>query len=384
MKQAANHPEPVTVVQKLRERAAPEAPAPEARAYKIPVTNYTDQGRFEAEMSLLRSRPLIIAHESQLPNAGDALVYDWLGQPLITMRDKSGQIGTFLNVCRHRGMRLVQDEGSTCLKSLVCPYHQWTYGLDGELRNIPRSETFTDIDPSQLSLVAIPTEVRNGLVWVQVEGEMDLDSHLAGMDIDFDVFDVSSYRFNQQSVRTIQCNWKLIQDAFLDGYHVVRLHKNTVGPFFPDAISESGAIGSHIRSAVARNEIFDAIGKPAEELDLRRDATFSYTVFPNSIVIFHPDYTSIITLLPLGPDETVFTHTMLTPHEPTSDKEREHYQRSFKLIDEGVFAAEDIFVSVGAQQGMRSGANESLLFGGLEEAAIRFHETLEQELKPRD
>jgi phenylpropionate dioxygenase-like ring-hydroxylating dioxygenase large terminal subunit len=375
------HPEPVTLLQKLAERTAPGAPGPKPRSHKIPVTNYTNQGRFEREIALFHTLPLLIAHESQMPNCGDALVYDCLGKPLITMRDKSGEIGTFLNVCRHRGMRLIQDEGRACVNSLVCPYHQWTYGLDGTLRNIPRSETFTDIDPSEYSLMAVPTEVRNGLIWVQIEGKMDLDDHLSSLDADFDVFEIADYCFNQQSVRTIGCNWKLIQDAFLDGYHVVRLHKNTVGQFFPDAISESNSIGRHIRSAVARNEIFEAAGKAPQELDLRREATFSYTVFPNSIVIFHPDYTSIITLRPLSPDKTVFTHTMLTPHEPSSDKEREHYRRSFELIDEGVFAAEDIFVSVGAQRGMRSGANEALLFGGLEEAAIRFHQTLGRSLK---
>ena len=376
------HCEPVTLVQKLAERTAGRAEGPPPCARRVPVIAYTDPVQFERERKrLFLARPLIIAHESQIPHTGDAIVHDWLGLPLITMRDKNGQVGTFINVCRHRGMRLVQQPGHTCLRSLVCPYHQWTYGLDGALRNIPRQESFTGIDTDKMGLVALPTEVRNGLVWVQARGEtMDLDKHLAGLGTDLDGFDVANYHFSEQNIRTIDCNWKLVQDAFLDGYHVTRLHKNTVGSFFPDAVAESDQIGDHIRSAVARNEIEEAVGMAPEQLDLRHHTTFSYTVFPNAILIFHPDYTSIISLFPLSPDQTVFAHTMLTPSAPESDEERDHFRRSFQLIDQGVFQAEDIFVSEGAQQGMRSGANEHLLFGGLEESAIAFHQIIEREL----
>jgi phenylpropionate dioxygenase-like ring-hydroxylating dioxygenase large terminal subunit len=377
------HPEPATLVQTLANRTTGEADGPRPCAGHIPVEAYTDQQRFETERERLFLRqPLIIGHESQIPAPGDTIAQDWLGLPLITVRDKQGQVGTFFNVCRHRGMRLVQEQGQTCLRSLVCPYHQWTYGLDGALRNIPRRESFSAIDTAESGLARLPTEVRHGLIWVQADRDspLDLDRHLAGLGSDLDIFKMADYSFSQQNVRAINCNWKLVQDAFLDGYHVTRLHKNTVGPFFPDALAESDLVGNHIRSAVARNEILDAVGLPAAELDLRHHATFSYTVFPNAVLIFHPDYTSIISLFPQSPDRTIFAHTMLTPKPPCSDKERDHFRRSFELIDQGVFQAEDIFVSEGAQRGMRSGANSELLFGGLEEAAIRFHQILEREL----
>ena len=377
------HPAPATLIQALAARHAGDGPHPEPCNRRIPVAHYTEQRRFEAERDrLFLRRPLIIGHESQIPAAGDSIVFDWLGLPLLTMRDKTGGIGTFMNVCRHRGMRLVQDEGQTSLRSLVCPYHQWTYGLDGALRNIPRDECFSDVNPADRGLVRLPTEVRNGLIWVRAQpGQaMELDQHLAGLGADLNEFGLADSHFFRQNVRTVNCNWKLIQDAFLDGYHVIRLHKNTVGPFFPDALSTSDQLGDHIRSAVARNEITEAVGLPASELDLRHHATFAYTVFPSAILIFHPDYTSIISLFPLSPDQTIFAHSMLTANPPGSEKERDHFERSFELIDQGVFQAEDIFVSEGAQRGMRSGANSELLFGGLEESAVQFHQIIEREL----
>jgi Rieske 2Fe-2S family protein len=372
---------PVTLVQTLVRRAAGELPGPPGQTIEIPVSAYTCEQRFALERDQLFDKlPLVLGHETQIPEAGDSIVHDWMGLPLITIRDKSGTIGTFMNVCRHRGMRLVQDTGQTCIKSMVCPYHQWTYGLDGGLRNIPLKESFGNIDQSAMGLVKVPTEVRHGLIWVQATpGQtMDLDAHLTGLGADLDAFNFGQLHFCKQQVRDVDCNWKLIQDAFLDGYHVTRLHKNTVGPFFPDSMAESGRIGRHIRSAVARNEIFEAVGLPVAELDTRKHASFSYTIFPNAVLVLHPEYTSIISLFPKGPSKTVFAHTMLTPRLPESDKERDHFYRSFELIDQGVFQAEDIHVSEGAQKGLASGANSSLKFGGFEAAAADFHRILDE------
>ncbi len=365
----------------LIERARGDAPGPEPFNYRIPVGIYQDPERFQREREqLFRKRPLALAHSSQLPSAGAAIVHDWLGLPLVTVRDKAGQVGTFMNVCRHRGMRLVKDAGATELRSFVCPYHQWTYGLDGQLRNIPLQETFADIDPADFNLVSLPTEERHGFVWMQAtpNESMDLDAHLAGLGNDLDEFGIPDLHFFRQHERVIACNWKLVQEAFLDGYHVVRLHKDTVGRFFPDCLAASDTLGDHIRSAVARNEIYQAAELPVEQWDMRQHCSFSYTVFPNSVIIMHPDYTSLLSLYPLSAGETVFNHIMLVPEPVETDKARDHYDRSFELIDAGVFQAEDIAVCVGAQAGLHSGANTEFTCGGNETSLKVFHETVDR------
>ena len=379
-----NAPSPLHLLGALRERlqGTRQDPAPLTR--EIPASAYIDPERSAQEhQQLFLKKPLIICHESQLPQAGDALVYDWLGLPLITLRQSDGAIATFVNACRHRGMRLLQDEGVSRIRSLVCPYHQWTYGTDGALRNVPRAECFDGLDPGSLGLRAVATEVRHGLVWVQADREagMDLDGHLAGLGSDLEYFQVGQYHFCQQSLRTVECNWKLIQDAFLDGYHVVRLHKQSVGPFFYDALSESDNVGDHIRSAVARRELEQTLQLPPEQWNPRQHSTYSYTVYPSSVLIMHPDYTSILGLFPQGPHQTIFVHTMLVPEVPDTDKARDHYRRSFELIDQGVFAAEDLFVASGAHRSLRSGATDRLLFCALEEAALRFHQQVERDIQ---
>ncbi len=378
---ASEYQPPEALLRQLLQRAAGDAPDPEPCHERIAVEAYTDPERFEREHArLILQQPQLIGHESQLPAPGDSLVFDWLGLPLVTLRDRDGELGTFMNVCRHRGMRLLQEEGQTHIRSLVCPYHQWTYGLDGALRNIPRAESFSDLDPADHGLLRLPTEVRQGLIWVQgTPGEsMAVDRHLGDLATDFARFGLADYRYCRQKVRRIRCNWKLIQDAFLDGYHVVRLHKHTVGPFFADALAESDVHGRHIRSAVARHELFEMLEDAHIAPDLRRHATFSYTLFPNVVLIFHPEYISLISLFPISADETTFVHGMLAPATSTADSD--HFDRSFELIDSGVFAAEDIFVSEGTQRGLRSGANTHLHFGALEAPAAQFQRIIEEAL----
>lgn len=368
---------------RLVDRASGAQPPPTGENYRIPVSAYTSPERHQQEWQrLFQRKPLALAHESQIPLPGDAIVHDWLGLPLITVRDKQGAIGTFMNVCRHRGMRLISEPGPAQLRSFVCPYHQWTYGLDGQLRNIPLEESFENLDHGKLNLVSVPTQVRHGLVWVQATpGQpMDLDAHLAGLGTDLDAFGIPELKYFRQHERRIASNWKLVQDAFLDGYHVVRLHKNTVGPYFPDSLAVSDRVGDHVRSAVGRNEIFETLELDREQWDMRHHATFSYSVFPNSVAIMHPDYTSLIHLYPTAVDETIFVHTMLVPELPADEKGRSHYNRSFELIDGGVFQAEDIAVCEGAQAGMQSGANQDLLCGAQELSLRMFHEAIEENL----
>lgn len=362
----------------LRERARGGPSQTPPLLHRIPTEIYTSEERLAREREVFSTRPLALGHASQLPELGDAIAHDWMGLPLVTVRDKAGQIGTFLNVCRHRNTRLLSEVGVTRLRSFLCPYHNWSYGLDGALKGVPRAERFLNLDRSQLNLVPVPTEVRHGMIWIlaSLEQELDLDSHLAGLSDDFDAFGLADASFFRQSVRRIDCNWKLIQDAFLDGYHVVRLHRDTVGKFFADGLTATEVEGEHVRNAVGRKAILEATESPPSKWQLREQATFSYTVFPNSVFIMHPDYTSHIALYPLSPDETVFVHSMLTPQPAADEKERAHYGRSFDLIDRGVFEAEDITVSVAAQKGMRSGANRALLAGADEVGLMLFHDIL--------
>lgn len=348
--------------------------------FHIAPAVYTDPERAAREVATcFRATPLILAHQSQVPQPGDVLALERLGVPLLLAHDRDGRIGAFVNVCRHRGTRLVKEEGPCRRPSFVCPYHAWTYDLDGSLRQVPCEEGFPGLDKAALGLVRLPLAVRHGLLWAVLDprGTLDLDGHLGGLGEDFEAFGLGDHVFFCQTVQVRKTNWKLVIDAFLDGYHIKRLHRHTVGPFFLDGYAVFDVIGRHIRAAVARNEIVDAAALPEEQWNERRHVTFSYYLFPGTVLVLHPDYTSLINLFPLSSDETLYVHTMLTPHPPASGKERDHWARSFALIDGSVFQAEDLHIAEEIHRGLRAGGNERLTYGRFEHSIRAFHEILD-------
>ncbi len=379
------HPPHIALLERILGYIETKSLEMEDRESAIPVTRYTDEAFQRREIeTLFRRHPIAIAHPGQIPEPGDCLAQDLLGVPLLILRDGAGGVRAFLNVCRHRGNRLVDADadGKACRqKSLVCRYHNWTYALDGTLKHVPlQEEAFPNLDRAARGLVAVPAEVRHGLVWVVPDprGTIDLDAHLAGIGADLDVFGMSEQAFYRQRATRVRTNWKLIIDGFLEGYHIRRLHSGTVAPFFTDGLAAGDRVGRHLRFAVARKEITEIMGRPESAWDDRRHVSFAYYLFPNTIMVFHPDYTSHLGMFPGGTDETVFVHTMIVPQAPRSREEDAHWERSFELIEGGVFQKEDLRTAENIQAGLRSGANDALTLGRVEYPIRWFHAILDE------
>jgi Ring hydroxylating alpha subunit (catalytic domain) len=197
------------------------------------------------------------------------------------------------------------------------------------------------------------------------------------LDGDLDAIGLVRHRFYRQHAVRRATNWKLIVDAFLEVYHVRRLHSVTLGPFFADAVSVSDAIGPHLRFLAARDTTSEIRTLPPERWSPQLHATLVHFVFPNSIFVYHPDYIGHLGMYPDAADETLFVHTMLIPETPTDEMAKEHWRRSFELIDTNVFNSEDLVVCEQIQRGLRSGANEALIVGRLEQNLRRFHSSIE-------
>jgi len=379
-------PAHLTQFKRMLTSLATERTAKLAKPFHIAPEIYFDAGRAKAELDKLFHRlPLVLGHESALPKAGDVMTLDLVERPLILMRARDGQIRGFLNACRHRGARLADCPEPARKSALICPYHNWTYDLNGHLKHVPCIETFPGLNTAQHGLTPVPLEVRHGVIWgiPQAGASMDLDGFLAGIGADLDVFGFGAMHGFARAVTRRKTNWKLVMDAFLESYHVVRLHHKTVGPFFQDGAAILDQVGPHIRSIVARQEFPEIANLPESAWDARRHASFAYVLYPNTVLVLHPDYTSILGMFPAGTDHTDFVHVMLTPHAPRNEKERDHWQRSFELIEGGVFQAEDLWISERIQAGLRSGANTRFTFGQLEYGIKVFHQNLDRDLGTR-
>jgi phenylpropionate dioxygenase-like ring-hydroxylating dioxygenase large terminal subunit len=359
-------------------------------AARIPVENYFSAEVREREVErLFRSMPLIVGHAGELP-PGHVLAHDEYGVPMLLTRDADGRFRAFLNVCRHRGMRLV-DAGSQALAkaSIVCPYHGWTYRLEGALRHRLHADAFDACDASAENLVALPAEERHGLLWVvpSPEATIDVAAHLRGLDGELPFYGIAGLRLFRTVRAEYPANWKLIIDAFLEAYHIRVLHKDTIYPFFADGLTGTARFGPHIQSLVARRAAEawaeDASAAlPADMAALSALATPSHVIFPNTITIFHPDYLSLVTLYPADPERLSWTHRMLIPADRATPDWTPHWEKTFRLIEEGVFQKEDIACAVGIQQGFASGANTHLTAGRAEQGLGWFHRDVAAALAP--
>jgi glycine betaine catabolism A len=172
---------------------------------------------------------------------------------------------------------------------------------------------------------------------------------------------------------------RLIMDAFLEGYHVQRLHSATIARFFADGVTAADRIGRHQRSVVGRSDYLARIDHH-DWVALRAVITFTYQLFPATVIVMSPDYVNLMVLMPQAAGLTLVEDFMLIPEAPATPEEETHWEKSWRILDEGVFGAEDFRAAGLQQEGLRSGSLEELTIGTLENGIHRFHEQVERAL----
>ena len=350
---------------------------------QIPVRNYVDPKRVEEErQTLFRRLPLVLGHASQLKTPGDCITSDGFGLPVLATRDRDGVLRAFLNVCRHRGTKLMTDACGHDRKSFVCPFHGWTYDLSGQLTHIPRSDGFPGVDRREHGLVPLPITSRHGLLWIHPTpgAALELDRFVAPFEADLEGLGLERHRIYRKVTERKRANWKLVIDTFLEGYHVPHLHQKTVHRFFRNLVFLCDRAAPHMRVAVSRTTTRDLRQQDPQSWDIRAAATLYYFFFPNTIVLFNPDYVSVLRLFPDGPDHCIWDHEMLIPEADDTEEMRGHWQKSFELMEEAVFQKEDIAAAESIQAGLRSGANEVFSLGRFEFMIQHFHDDIEAQI----
>ena len=368
-------------IRAIREIPAYGTQPPEAMTKFYPASAFTTRARFETEQDrVFRSMAVPVIPTALLSEPGMVIAHSDYGVPMIITRDKGGTIRAYLNACRHKGAKLVEKCGAHKAARLTCPYHSWTFGLDGKLLAIARNDAFDQIDKSEYGLVELASREFAGLVWVCLDRhrEPDFSNLVPGLAADFEALDVPRAHIYGHRNFKVKANWKLVLEPFMESYHVPRLHASSIGALFGDVTRIIDLIGPHQRKVAGK------INYQPEMLDeqttnIHKTVTFAYQIFPNAVLITSPYYTSLMILMPVSERETSVDYYMLTRGAPDTDKAKEVFERSFELVLE-VFGNEDFRAAEISQVGLDSGALDRLTYGGMENTIPMYYEELDKRI----
>jgi phenylpropionate dioxygenase-like ring-hydroxylating dioxygenase large terminal subunit len=358
----------------------------EGEAWREPVENYVNPGRFDDELRLLRAMPSVFVPSATIPNPGDHVERVAFGVPLFAVRDRDQKARVFRNACRHRGFALVQDAG--CSHALVCRYHGWTYRLDGSLAHVPHDEAFPDLDMSARGLVEVTSREVDGLIVIgALDGPQDDEAALGW---EAWLSDGTPWRDKLLPARQLvhtdstlrAMNWKVLVEQFLEGYHIRSTHNNTFYPVQYDDLNVVESFGPNSRITFPYRNIERLRDRPENTWTVDARVTYLYQLFPNVMLATFPDLMMVVVIDPVDVDHsTMITYTMMKPEvaeRASSDPGPNDPAAAASFIARG--AVEDNEMSEGVQRGLRAGANTFLEFGRHESAIGHFHANLAERL----
>ncbi|MDT5199816.1 MAG: hypothetical protein QOH34_1338 [Mycobacterium sp.] len=363
----------------------------EGQAWREPVENYLDPGRFTDELRLLRSLPSVFIPSATIPNPGDHVERVCFGVPLFAVRDNDGRARVFRNACRHRGMALVAGTG--CSHALVCPYHGWTYRLDGSLAHVPHADAFPDLNMATRGLVEVTSVEVDGLIVIEALDPDAVQPSLRACAEDAmaaltegspsrdKLLPAERLVIEESAVRNM--NWKVLVEQFLEGYHIRSTHRDTFYPLQYDDLNVVEMFGPNSRIAFPYRNIESLRHRPESTWTTQQRMTFVYQLFPNVMVATFPDQVIVIVVDPIDVDRSrVTTYTLATPEAADAALIAVGRQSDARpapsLLTRG--ALEDNEMSAGVQRGLHAGANAFVEFGRHESAIGHFHGTLSRRL----
>ncbi|WP_380878516.1 hypothetical protein ACFB49_17240 [Sphingomonas sp. DBB INV C78] len=213
----------------------------------IPVARYTSAIFFEREMELIWPKTWQWAcRDEHIPEAGDYYVYEVGPFSIIVVRQRDESVKAFVNSCLHRGTKLRPCEGEGHARELRCPYHGWTWALDGGLKKVPCAWDFPHVDPESYHLPEVATGRWGGFVFVNLDPDAKpLEDYLGVLPDHFADWGLEERYVDLHMAKELPCNWKTAQEAFLESYHVLETHPQLMAGV-GDANVQYDCYGDHV------------------------------------------------------------------------------------------------------------------------------------------
>lgn len=290
-------------IEALRDNVS--APFEEARA--MPPAVYTSEAFHNAELeSVFKKSWFCVGRASALAKVGDYVTCELAGQPIIVLRDKDNVLRAYSNVCRHRMSTLLQGRGNT--KTIVCPYHAWTYNLDGSLRGAPAMNGNKAFCKDQYSLPDIACEDWLGWVFITLNPDAQPVAEELGEVAELVAgYDMTNYTETFFEEHLWDTNWKVLAENFMESYHLPVCHAGTIGGLskLDEMICPPGRKAFNYHTILKDESLRIAMAHPGNDRlkgDERR-TTFLLAIYPSLMITLTPGYFWYLSLHPKGPGQ---------------------------------------------------------------------------------
>jgi choline monooxygenase len=314
-----------------------------------PVDRYTSEELFEKERRLIFGEyPLFVGLSCDLPGPGSWKTFNCPGTPLLITRDRDGRLRAMLNICQHRAMQVVPPGCGDGARRFTCPYHGWTYDIDGRLSGIPGPEGFADVDRGQRNLIELPTEERYGMMFVATnpKATFDLEQFFCGLGEQLALFSFETWKsIVDVHEHRVQANWKMVWDSHCEGYHFANLHQYSVGDMLINNTSIPMFFGNHALMTITLKNINALRDQPEDQWRPVEGGhlNLNYRLFPSlSMSVVFGDRLEIYELWPGNSvGETVSLHYAYRKEIPESAEARKQLDESVRYGCQTIVDAED-------------------------------------------
>jgi len=370
--------------------------------HTLPSRWYIDPEHYARERREIWSKQWVyLCRANSLPSVRSYRTFDLVGQPVLLVRDESGAIQAFYNACRHRGSALCREpEGRFAAGGITCPYHAWTYRLNGQLARIPSGgrDHHVDIEHTQLHPIAV--KVWRGFVYVNLAGDVaELGDNFNANHALFDHWPLEALVVGHRMTKRIRCNWKVFWENYNECLHCPGVHPTLIDavPIYKRGIMEERD-DPHWRAHAGKNDPLyqgglktgaktwtvdgQSLGHEFPDLtEAERNLGYHYmTSLPSHYLVLHVDHVRSSRLLPLGPEETELEIEWLFPQETLADP-------SVDIMQACDFSAnvmlEDGEVCELTQRGLHAAPHEHGMLMPEEYDVWRFQEWVRQTLGSR-
>ncbi|GAB2680463.1 aromatic ring-hydroxylating oxygenase subunit alpha [Aliiglaciecola aliphaticivorans] len=301
-------------------------------AHGLPASVFKDSTTYDMECDKLFAQGWAsIGCAQQISKPGDILPIRIAGQSLIAMRNKNGEIGVFHNVCRHKAAPLVDEPCNK--RSLVCPYHKWTFKIDGNLLSAPRyfgseNKVMSEEDKADKSLISVRFAVWWDIIFVNIDGNAEpFEDFIRPLDEQLSNYPKDDIHLTSSTDYSGEVNWKLAVDNFLDGYHVPFVHSQacTLDSVLDqqDLFLSDNIVGLHLANGASAKPAKTAKQLPhfnglAED---KRGTQQWFGIFPNTLFFVDPCWVQTIVIKPMGATQTAETLNIYVVNEEAASEE---------------------------------------------------------------